>query len=113
MHCGLEMGKIHNLVVKKVLYRKKRKKVIQRRMHKTPRQACTYRIDISNMLSAETFCSIKDLLICVSQYGLGINQSKSVTKIKIWSRRKVELFFNDILGSEVMAFPQKLSKLAL
>ena len=110
LHCAMEMGKVHTLVAKEVLYWKK---VIQRRMHKTPRQACPYRIDISYRLSEEIFCCIKDLLTCVSQYGLEMHQSKGVTTIKIWCKRKLELFFNDILGAASGGLPTKVIKNAI
>lgn len=44
LHYAMELGKVYTLVAKEVLYWKK---VIQRRMHKTPRQSCPYRIDLS------------------------------------------------------------------
>ena len=107
LHCAMELGKVHTLVAKEVLYWKK---VIQRRMRKTPRQACPYRIDVSHRLSEEIFSCIKDLLTCVSQYGLEMHQSKGTTTIKIWSKRKLELFFNDILGAASGGLPTKVIK---
>lgn len=107
LHYAMELGKVHTLVAKEVLYWKK---VIQRRMSKTPRQACPYRIDVSHRLSEETFSCIKDLLTCVSQYGLEMHQSKGATTIKIWSKRKLELFFNDILGAASGGLPTKVIK---
>ena len=105
-HCTMELGKVHTLVAKEILYWKK---LTQRRMHKTPRQACPYRIDIFHRMS-EIFCSIKDLLTCVSQYGLEMHQSKGTTTVKIWSQRKLELFFNDILGAASGGLPTKVIK---
>ena len=77
-------------------------------MHKTPRQACPYRINVSHRLSEEIFSCIKDLLTCVSQYGLEMHQSKGTTTIKIWSKRNLELFFNDILGAASGGLPTKV-----
>ena len=79
-------------------------------MRKTPRQACPYRIDVSYRLSEEIFSCIKDLLTCVSQYGLEMHQSKGTTTIKIWSKRKFELFFNDIPGAVSGGLPTKVIK---
>ena len=107
LHYVMELGKVHTIVTKEVLYWKK---VIQRRMHKTPRQSCPYRIDFSYRLSEEIFSCIKDLLTCVSQYGLEIHQTKGTTTIKIWSKRKLELFFNDVLGAACGGLPTKVIK---
>jgi len=59
LHCAMKLGKVHMLVAKEVLYWKK---VIQRRMRETPREACPYRIDVSHRLSEEIFSCIKDLV---------------------------------------------------
>ena len=107
LHYAMELGKVHTLVAKEVLYWKK---VIQRWMCKTPRQACPYRMDVSHRLSEEIFSCIKDLLTCVSQYGLEMHQSKDAITIKIWSKRKLELFFNDILGAASGGLPTKVIK---
>ena len=107
LHYAMELGKVHTLVAKEVLYWKK---VIQRRMHKTPRHSCPYRIDLSYRLSEEIFSCIKNLLTCVSQYGLEIHKSKGSTTIKIWSKRKLELFFNDVLGAANGGLPTKVVK---
>ena len=90
LHCAMKLGKVHTLVAKEVPYWKK---VIQRQMRKTLRQACPYRIDVSHRLSEEIFSCIKDLLTRVSQYGLEMHQSKGTTTITIWSKRNIELFF--------------------
>ena len=107
LHCAMKLGKVHTLVTKRSTLLKK---VIQRRMRKTPRQACPYRIDVSYRLREEIFSYIKDLLTCVSQYGLEMHQSKGTTTIKIWSKRKLELFFNDILGAVSGGLPTKVIK---
>ena len=106
LHYAMELGKVHTIVAKEVLYWKK---VIQRRMHNTPRQSCPYRIDLSYRLCEEIFSGIKDLT-CVSQYGLEIHQSKAITTIKIWSKGKLELFFNDVLGAASAGLPTKVIK---
>ena len=74
------------------------------------RQTCPYSTDVSHRLSDEIFSCIKDLLTCVSQYGLEMHQSKGTTTIKIWSKRKLELFFKDILGAVSGGLPTKVNK---
>ena len=39
-----------------------------------------------------------------------MHQSKGTTTFKIWSKRKLELFFNDILGAAGGGLPTKIIK---
>ena len=39
-----------------------------------------------------------------------MHQSKGTTTIKIWSKRKLELFFNNILGAASGGLPTKVIK---
>ena len=42
-----------------------------------------------------------------------MHQSKGVATIKIWCKRKLELFFNDILGAASGGLPTKVIKNAI
>ena len=74
IHCA--MGEMRSLAVKKVLYWMQ---TIHRRMRKTSRQKCSYRIDICLRMSEEIFSYVKDLLTCVSEYGLEVHNKKEET----------------------------------
>ena len=104
LHCAMEIAGLKSIIVKEVVYWKK---TILRRMRKTPRQGSPYRIDISHRLSSEVFKYLRDLLTCVSAYGVEVITSRNVTTINISYERKLELFLKDILGQAFDGFPKK------
>jgi hypothetical protein len=104
LHCCMGIGGMKSLVVKEVLYWNK---TILRRMRKTPRQGCPYRIDISHRLGWEIFVCVRDLLTCVNCYGVDVSTKKNTTTITIDYERKLDLFFKDILAEAFDGFPKK------
>lgn len=105
LHCVMEIAGLKSLVVKEVLYWNT---TILRRMRKTPRQGSPYRIHISHRLSSEIFQYVKDLLTCVTVYGVEVKTTKNITTLNISYERKLELFLRDILGEAFDGFPQKV-----
>lgn len=105
LHCVMEIAGLKSLVVKEVLYWNI---TILRRMRKTPRQGSPYRIHISHRLSSEIFQYVKDLLTCVTVYGVEVKTTKKITTLNISYERKLELFLRDILGKAFDGFPLKV-----
>ena len=105
--CSMEISGIRSLVVSEALFWNK---VILRRMRKTPRQGCPYRIDISHRLNKEIFENLHAMLTCVSEYGLDtvVGKSRNSTTINIWHFRKLELFFKDILDERYVSFEKNV-----
>ena len=95
LQCNLKMGNVHVIVVKEVIYWRK---LIERRMRKTPRLCSPYRIDVTVRVSEEIFLSVKEILNCllVAKYGLEVHETNGIIEIKIWSKRRLELFFKNV-----------------
>ena len=98
LRCDLQMGNLHVVLVKEVCFWRK---LIERRMRRTPRFCSPYRIDITLRISEDIFCSVKDLLTCVTKYGLDLHLTKSQIEIKIWSKRRLELFFKNLIDQNL------------
>ena len=100
LELAFETGKLHSVVVKEVRYWMK---LLSRRMRRTPRNSRPYRIDILYRVSDEVFTYILKFLTCVTCYGLEIEnlQKGKVTFIKVWYKRKMELFLNDLIGENL------------
>ena len=78
-------------------------KILGRRMRRIPRSTRPYRIDISYRVSDEVFTYILKFLPCVTCYGLEIENLKNGggSFIKVWYKRKMELFLNDLMGKNL------------
>lgn len=89
------MGNVHVIVVKEVIYWRK---LIERRMRKTSRLCSPYPIDVTVRVSEEIFFSVKEILNCllVAKYGLEVHETNRIIEIKIWSKRRLELFFKNV-----------------
>lgn len=98
LQCDLQMANMYVVIVKEVSFWRK---LIERRMRRSPRLCSPYRIDIKLRVSEEIFCSVKDLLTCVTKYGLDIHLTKSLIEVKIWSKRRLELFFKDVIDKNL------------
>ena len=102
LHCELALvtDKLHSVVVREVRYWMK---ILGRRMRRIPRSTRPYRIDISYRVSDKVFTYILKFLTCVTCYGLEIENLKNggVSFIKVWYKRKMELFLNDLIGENL------------
>ena len=103
MRCDLETGNMYVILVKEVTFWRKS---IERRMHRTPRLRSPYRIDFTTRVPEEIVCAVEDLLTCEmsTMYGLDIHLTKRLIEIRIWSKKRLELFFKDLICREL---PQK------
>jgi hypothetical protein len=93
LQCDLEMRNLYVVLVKEVCFWIK---LIERRMRRTSSLCSLYRIDITLRISEEICCSVKDLLTCVTKFGLDLHLTKSQIEIKIWSKRRLEWFFKNL-----------------
>ena len=93
----LETDKLHSVVVKEFRYWMK---MLSQRMRRIPKSIRPYRSDISYRVSEEVFTYILKFLACVTCYGLEIENLKNGggSFIKVWYKRKMELFLNDLIG---------------